>query len=567
MDRPGSTRRDVPRPGARGARARRAGRATGAPSSVTSGLLGLVSLLFVALVVQEAWKLVAGAPPGRADGLREVAHALAERALDAAETRLAGRVEDPDDPLYLALRLALRQESYMGSWIPVGVARDEEGRLEVRDGGVRLEVGEKVAVLEGDLPHRGRLRLEVTILRSGEEPEVVTHRSRELGYRVIRTRPPLPFAARALTVEGPGIFLDRTGAGDLGQIREDLDHARRALATIEDRRIALRGHLQEVRETLGSYLRAFRHLDGAIENPLGGIEVLAGDALAPIPPASADPRGDETWARSGQAALDLGRWAELPAELSRGEETRRVAKDVYLTATRDWEASLRRAFRSARWEPLRDRAELEFRAKETADELEAAAGRLVAAREAWARAERARVEAIHEAAADLGLVAPNEARGLDARVRLLDPATWRPQAEQVVPPGQVVEALRGRRVIFVENDPGPPVVLDGVEFSGQEVVLVATGEVRLRDVRRGPGGGLLTVQAQGRLSVEGEVDAFLVARGGLDVRPGARLRGGLVLLGSGERRLAGWVEWDPRLASARSGGVDELEGLAVQLGE
>jgi hypothetical protein len=101
--------------------------------------------------------------------------------------------------------------------------------------------------------------------------------------------------------------------------------------------------------------------------------------------------------------------------------------------------------------------------------------------------------------------------------------------------------------ILLWNNPGKPLALNGLSYSGKMVV-VATGDVEVSGLKKADQDSLLTVVALGKLTVKGQVEASLVASAELDMQAGAQVQGNL-LATKLSKGLAGTVAMDPRLTA------------------
>lgn len=155
-----------------------------------------------------------------------------------------------------------------------------------------------------------------------------------------------------------------------------------------------------------------------------------------------------------------------------------------------------------------------------------------------------------------------DASELAAGAARLDLAQWRRRALfRFEGPGAVrrflalldERAAEGRPVsaTVLVDDPTEPLRLRRRTIHGRLVVATTAGaelvDVRLRD----PAADLLVVQAARRVEVGGRVDAAVIAQDGVEVNPGARLAGALVLFRApASRDVAGELRADVTRFSA-----------------
>ncbi|MBI3894098.1 MAG: hypothetical protein HY303_21475 [Candidatus Wallbacteria bacterium] len=147
----------------------------------------------------------------------------------------------------------------------------------------------------------------------------------------------------------------------------------------------------------------------------------------------------------------------------------------------------------------------------------------------------------------------------------LEQVEWKRKAFHFIREGQggsaraQLEALAARLgrlngVVFVEN-PGETLELEGklAELRGM-LVLVTTGAVRLSGAGRNGGPtDFLTIVSYGRMSVDGEVHASLIPRGGVLVPASATVKGNLILHDAQDpSALQGIVKHDARYFSGRT---------------
>lgn len=129
----------------------------------------------------------------------------------------------------------------------------------------------------------------------------------------------------------------------------------------------------------------------------------------------------------------------------------------------------------------------------------------------------------------------------DKTRELLDPVAWLARtylrvdaADRRQSDGTLADYLRRRghpakaaNGIVLWNNPGEPLKIDRLTFTGM-LVVVATGDVEVSEVRKADANSLLTVVALGRLTVRGTVQASLIAPGQLEIASGTRIEGNLV---------------------------------------
>lgn len=114
-------------------------------------------------------------------------------------------------------------------------------------------------------------------------------------------------------------------------------------------------------------------------------------------------------------------------------------------------------------------------------------------------------------------------------------------------------------VIFLDNE-DEPLKISGRGIRGR-LVIVATGDVELSDVRvHDRTTDMLVVQAEGRLTAQGRIEAALIARGGVALSGDLSLKGALVLdrVRVGDR-FGGRLESDVERIESRLGGRDRPE--------
>lgn len=114
-------------------------------------------------------------------------------------------------------------------------------------------------------------------------------------------------------------------------------------------------------------------------------------------------------------------------------------------------------------------------------------------------------------------------------------------------------------VIYLDNK-DEPLRIAGRGFRGR-LVIVATGDVELSDVRvHDRATDMLVVQAEGRLSAQGRIEAALIARGGVALSEDLAIRGALLVdrVRVGDR-IAGRLESDVERMASRLDGRDRPE--------
>ncbi len=507
-------------------------------------LVGVVAILFGALVLHS----LAGGGSARLRAertRRQAARDQVTAGLRAAAEEVRRRLAAPEDPFYLAARAA----------IPVtGVWAEDLGPPELP---VSLRLVEVERLVAGDPALRLRFLLEAEL---GGTDRVLAREVASLELN--RVRLAMPASECGLVAIDPLRLLTRPDevqpaptSGSPGA--ESLAGARLALAADRAQEAAwarLAGDVADVERSLAEWWRALGdqargeapRLPAAVDEVVFAAPRHEGAQVEERLARLGEPG---ITARSGVARVDLGALVADGASLRRfGARFGEMAAREQAAAD-EWRRAVIRAFDPERWR----RAEADLAVPGLTATLLAELGGALAARRAARREVQAAVDsgvvaATRVAAAlepgpafPLSMVAAWEAAALGSGLRGEDLARW-------------LEAAGGDGVYRLGDE---AITLEAIRYRGRRVLVSGAGGAAIRELAPAVRGeDRLVLVLLGPSRIAGEVDADVVGLGPVELAPGARVVGALVLLDPGRGdRLAGSVEGAPasRLEDAFSG--------------